>query len=356
MKDLFGLPQTVIYGNSLADWAIAFSVAILVLLLLLIARRFIVARHGRYLQSGRVAPVRLVAHLAGGTRQFFMIPFAVYIGERWLALGARVERASSYAMLLLVLTQAGIWATRTITFLIAEREARELGRAGDSGIKSSLTIIAFAGRIIVWSIVLLVALDNLGVNITALLAGLGVGGIAVALALQNILGDLFASLSIALDQPFVIGDSLEIGDHSGVVERIGIKSLRLRSGSGEQIILANADALRSRVRNFGRAAERRAIFSIGVQYETPAEKLALIPKLVAEAVAPERRARLERCHLRQFGDFALIYEISLYSLDPTLELLLDRQHAISLRIIETFRRNGIEFAYPAQRVISPPAD
>jgi small-conductance mechanosensitive channel len=356
MKDLLGLPQTVIYGNSLADWVIAISVALLVLLLLLIARRFIVARHGRYMESGRAAPVRLIAHLAGETRQFFMIPFAFYVGEHWLTLGTGVERASSYAMLLLVLTQVGIWASRAVTFLIAEREAREPGQAGDSGIKSSLIIIAFAGRIIVWSIVLLVALDNLGVNITALLAGLGVGGIAVALALQNILGDLFASLSIALDKPFVIGDSLEIGDYSGVVERIGIKSLRLRSGSGEEIILANADALKSRVRNFGRASERRAIFSIGVQYETPVEKLALIPKLIAEAVAQERRARLERCHLRQFGDFALIYEISLYSDDPTLALLLDRQHAVSLRIIEAFRRHAIEFAYPTQRVIGPAGD
>ena len=122
----------------------------------------------------------------------------------------------------------------------------------------SLDIINFIARLVVWSILILVALSNLGVNITALLAGLGVGGVAVALALQNVLGDLFASLSIALDKPFVVGDSLGVDTFAGTVEHIGIKSTRLRSESGEQIILSNADILKSRVRNFGRAQETRA--------------------------------------------------------------------------------------------------
>jgi len=238
---------------------------------------------------------------------------------------------------------------------IAERAAREPTHAGDTSVNSSLAIIGFGGRILVWSIVLLVALDNLGINITALLAGLGVGGVAVALALQNVLGDLFASLSIALDKPFVTGDTLEIGEYSGVVERIGIKSLRLRSASGEQIILSNADALKSRIRNFARATERQAIFSIGVPYETALEKLELIPKLVAEAVAAQPGARLDRCQLRRFGDFALIFEVSLRSPGPGADVLFNNQHAINLAIIEAFRRHGINFAYPTQRVVASPA-
>jgi small-conductance mechanosensitive channel len=355
MKDLVDLSRTVLYGNSLVDWTVALAVALIVLLALLIVRRFVVARHTRYVQSSHFAAVRLLAHLAGETRQFFMIPFAVYVGEHWLALDPRVERASSYVMLLLVLTQVGIWASRAVGFLVAERAAREPGPPGEAGIRSSLAIIEFGGRMVVWSIVLLVALDNLGVNITALLAGLGVGGVAVALALQSVLGDLFASLSIALDRPFVIGDSLEIGEHSGVVEQIGIKSLRLRSGSGEQIILSNADALKSRIRNFGRAAERRAVFTFGVRYETALDRLTLVPKLVAEAVAAQPGARLERCHLRQFGDFALTYEVSMYSQGSTADVLYDRQHAVNLALIDAFRRHGIEFAYPTQRVLGSAA-
>ena len=355
MKQLLDLPRTMLYGNSLADWAIALAVALIALLVLLVIRRFVVARHRRYLESGHFAGVRLLAHLAGHTRQFFMIPFAVYVGEHWLSFSPSVERASSYAMLLLVLAQIGIWASHAVAFLVAERAAREPTHAGDTSVQSSLAIIGFGGRILVWSIVLLVALDNLGINITALLAGLGVGGVAVALALQNVLGDLFASLSIALDKPFVIGDTLEIGEYSGVVERIGIKSLRLRSASGEQIILSNADALKSRIRNFARASERQAIFSIAVPYETALEKLELIPKLVAEAVAPQPGARLDRCQLRRFGDFALIFEVSLYSPGPGADALFNHQHAINLAIIEAFRRHGISFAYPTQRVVASPA-
>jgi len=355
MKDLVDLSRTVLYGNSLVDWIIALAVALVVLLALLIVRRFVVARHTRYIQSSHFAAVRLLAHLAGETRQFFMIPFAVYVGEHWLALAPQVERTSSYVMLLLVLTQVGIWASRAVSFLVTERAAREPGQPSESGIRSSLAIIEFGGRIVVWSVVLLVALDNLGINITALLAGLGVGGVAVALALQSVLGDLFASMSIALDKPFVIGDSLEIGEHSGVVEQIGIKSLRLRSGSGEQIILSNADALKSRIRNFGRAMERRAVFTLGVRYETALERLALIPRLVAEVVAAQPGARLDRCHLRQFGDFALIYEVSMYSQGSTADVLYDRQHAVNLAIIDAFRRHGIEFAYPTQRLLTSTA-
>src|SRR5271170_3512749 len=133
---------------------------------------------------------------------------------------------------------------------------------------------------LIWSLLILVALDNLGVNITALLAGLGVGGVAVALALQNVLGDLFASLSIALDKPFVIGDNLTIDSYVGKVEHIGIKTTRLRSDSGEQIILSNEEILRSRVRNFARAEEQRVLTTIRVHYETPTELLQSIPKLI----------------------------------------------------------------------------
>ncbi|HZF17943.1 MAG TPA: mechanosensitive ion channel family protein [Steroidobacteraceae bacterium] len=352
MKDLLAWSEMTLYGNSLIDWAIALGVALLTLLALLVVRRFVVARHTRYTEAGHSAAIRLVAHLAGTTRPFFLIPFAFYVGERWLSLSARVEHMSAYVMLLLVLAQVGIWATRTVSFLIDERAARESGQPGDAGIGSSLAIIEFGGRIIVWSIILLVALDNLGVNITALLAGLGVGGVAVALALQNILGDLFASLSIALDKPFVIGDILEIGEYSGTVEQIGIKSLRLRSGSGEQIILSNADALKSRIRNFGRAMERQAVFRLRILQETEAAKLALIPKLVEAAVSAQSGARFDRCHLREIGEHAFLYEVSMYSQGSTALVLYDRQHAVYLAIIEAFRAHGIAFAYPTQRVLS----
>src|SRR5271167_1786480 len=178
---------------------------------------------------------------------------------------------------------------------------------------------------LIWSLLVLVALDNLGVNITALLAGLGVGGVAVALALQNVLGDLFASLSIALDKPFVVGDNLTIESYVGQVEHIGIKTTRLRSESGEQIILSNADLLKSRVRNFGRAQEQRALATIRVAYATPGEKLRSIPSLLESIVCEHANARFERCHLKTLGDSCLQFELSYFVQQPKINPLLDLQ-------------------------------
>ncbi len=168
---------------------------------------------------------------------------------------------------------------------------------------------------------LLLALDNLGVDVTALVAGLGVGGIAVALAVQSILGDLFASLSIVLDKPFVIGDFIIVGDLLGTVENVGIKTTRVRSLSGEQLIFSNADLLNSRIRNYGRMYERRVVFTVGVTYDTPRHKL---------------------------EDFSLDFETVYYVQDPAYNLYMDIQQAINLELYQRFADEGIEFAYPTQ--------
>jgi small-conductance mechanosensitive channel len=178
-----------------------------------------------------------------------------------------------------------------------------------------------------------------------------VGGVAVALALQNVLGDLFASLSIALDKPFVVGDRLGIDTFIGNVEHIGIKTTRLRSETGEQIILSNADILKSRVRNFGRAQEQRTLANIRVTYETPPDKLQEIPKLLESIVREQANARFDRCHQKSLGEAALHFELSYFVRQPSLNSLLDLQQAVNFRILDEFRRLGVEFDYPTQRVI-----
>src|ERR1700722_18906415 len=217
-------------------------------------------------------PIRLVAYLIGNTKQFLFAALALYAAEVCLTLTDRVQHVVSNIVLILILLQTGLWAGRSVRFYL---ETKELERGADRVFAGSLDIINFVARLLIWSLLILVALDNLGVNITALLAGLGVGGVAVALALQNILGDLFASLSIALDKPFVVGDTLNIdATFIGAVEHIGIKTTRLRADSGEQIILSNADVLKSRVRNFGRMPEQRILATLRVGYATPGETLA----------------------------------------------------------------------------------
>jgi small-conductance mechanosensitive channel len=211
-----------------------------------------------------------------------------------------------------------------------------------------MVALGFIVKLTLWSLILLVALDNLGFNIRTLIAGLGVGGVAVALAVQNVLGDLFASLSIVLDKPFVIGDFLIVDDHLGTVERVGLKTTRLRSLGGEQLIFSNSDLLKSRLHNYGRMFERRVVFSVGVTYQTPRAKLELIPTIIREAIQAQDKTRLDRSHFKAFGDFSINFESVYYVLGPDYNLYMDIQQAINLQIHKRFEEEGIEFAFPTQ--------
>jgi small-conductance mechanosensitive channel len=205
-------------------------------------------------------------------------------------------------------------------------------------------------RLAVWSAALLLMLDNLGVDVTALVAGLGVGGIAVALAVQNILGDLFASLSIALDKPFVIGDFVIVGDFMGTIERVGLTTTRIRSLSGEQLVFSNSDLLASRIRNYKRMQERRVAFSVGVTYQTSPDTLEAIPGMIRELIENQQTTRFDRAHFKAFGDSAYLFEIVYYVLDPDYNRFMDTQQAINLGICRRFAEHGIEFAYPTRTV------
>jgi small-conductance mechanosensitive channel len=271
----------------------------------------------------------------------------LYAAREILTLPNKIDRMVGNTVMILLLIQAGIWAGRAVRFYL-EMKRRE--RGADRVFAGSLDIINFVARMLIWAFLTLVALDNLGVNITSLLAGLGIGGVAVALALQNILGDLFASLSIALDKPFMVGDLLTIDTFTGNVEHIGIKTTRLRSESGEQIILSNADILKSRVRNFGRMRERRLLATIRVSYQTPADKLQEIPQLLNKIIGEYPQARFERCHLMTLGESNLQFELSYFVQQPNVNSPLDLQQSVNLRIIDELRRLGVEFAYPTQLV------
>jgi small-conductance mechanosensitive channel len=332
----------LLLSNSLTDWLLAGIVAALVWSALWMVRRLIAARYKKYLSAHERMPIRLIAYLIGNTRQFLFIAIALYAAGASLTLPDQVQRAIAHVVLILILLQIGLWAGRAVRFYL---EMKQLERGADQVFAGSLDIINFVAHLAVWSLLILVALDNLGVNITALLAGLGVGGVAVALALQSVLGDLFSSLSIALDKPFVLGDSLGVDAFTGTVEHIGIKSTRLRSDTGEQIILANADILKSRVRNFGRARELRALATIRVTYDTPADKLRSIPKLMEDIVRAQANARFERCHLKTLGDSALLFELAYFVQQPSVNSLLDLQQAVNLRIIDEFRSMGVDFAH-----------
>jgi small-conductance mechanosensitive channel len=343
-----GALQALMLGIPPTEWLIAGITGALVWAALWILRDLIASRYRKYSSANNPTLIRLVGYLIGNTTQILFLAVALDAAGETLTLPDRIRHIGSNAVMILILIQVGLWAGRAVRFYL---EMKEQERGADRVFAGSLDIISFVARILIWALLILVALDNLGVNITALLAGLGVGGVAVALALQNVLGDLFASLSIALDKPFVIGDNLTIDTFIGKVEHIGIKTTRLRSEGGEQIILSNADILKSRVRNFGRLSQLRILATIRLTYDTPSDKLKAMPKLLENIVREHANARFERCHLKSLGESSFQFELSYFVQQPSVNPVLDLQQAVNFRIIDELRQLGVDFAYPAQLVL-----
>jgi len=206
------------------------------------------------------------------------------------------------------------------------------------------TIISF----IVWTLGFVFVLDNLGFRVSAVIAGLGIGGIAIALAAQAVLGDLFSFFVILFDRPFEIGDFITLADKSGTVEHVGIKTTRIRSLTGEQLIVSNTDLTNSRIHNFKRLEKRRVLFRLGVVYQTSTDKLKEIPEIVKNIIMSEPKTEFNRGHFAAYGDFSLIFEFVYFVLDQDYVQFMEVQHNINLKIYEEFGKRGIEFAYPTQ--------
>lgn len=348
--------RTVYYGNEVVAWIKALVLFAVWFTVLPLARAFIARRLRKRTADHAIGALLLLRTLIDATTRLFMIAVAIFLAMRWLEVPERLDRIAHIVFLVIVWLQLALWATAAVRHLIDRRRGRELPGAEGA---ASLNILRFVGVLIVWIVALLMLLTNLGVKIGPLVAGLGIGGVAIALAVQNLLGDLFASLSIALDKPFRVGDFLVIGEEKGTVEQIGIKSTRLRSLSGEQIVMSNGDLLKSRVRNYGLLYERRASFKIGIVYETPREWVAEVPRLMEEAIRVQPKTRFDRAHFASFGDYALIFEAVYFVLDAEYRTFMDIQQAINLRLIEEFARRGIGFAYPTSKqwtvTVPPPA-
>lgn len=344
--------ESMLWQNRVSVWVAALAVAAGLTALLLLARGLTVRWLRRVAERTRTRVDDLAVALAGRTHVLFLLAVAVYAGAAFLTLPGRVERLLTLAVLVAFLGQVALWGTTLISLLVSWYVQQRAGE--DPAGATTAAAFGFFGRLALWTVVLLLVLDNLGVDITTLIAGLGVGGIAVALAVQNILGDLFASFSIVFDKPFVIGDFIVVGDFVGSVEHVGLKTTRVRSLSGEQIIFSNSDLLQSRIRNYKRMYERRVVFTVGVTYETPYEELRAIPAIVREAIESQAQTRFDRAHFRSYGDFSLIYEAAYFVTTPDYNTYMDTQQAINLEIYRRFKERRIEFAYPTQTLYVRP--
>jgi len=329
-----------------ASASTAIAVAAGVFAALWAIRGLVRRKYARLAATEATELLEIPLHAASRTTLPFLVVVAAAAGAMAFGVEGRAAAGMQKIVTIAFFWQAGLWVSTALVAWLDHR--RKVTLDEDKAVAGSIGIIRFVARLAVWAMVLLLTLDNLGVDITALVAGLGIGGIAVALALQNVLGDLLASLSIALDQPFVIGDFVIVGEHMGTIEYIGIKSTRVRSLTGEQIVMSNADLLSSRLRNYGRMYERRVVFTLGVTYETPRDKLRRIAPLLREIVEAQDGVRFDRAHFAKYGPYSLDFEIVYHVLSPDFSRYMDAQQAINFRIHEAFEALGVEFAYPTQ--------
>lgn len=331
-------------GNHLSHWVIAAIMAAVVMVVLKLLHGFLKVRLEKLAAKTDNYLDDVIADAIAATKPWFIVIAGLYVGSVLLNLGSAAGTVG-HVLMVAFLIQIGIWAGTLLTSLLKQWHS---SRNGDASIGTAMVAFRFLGRVVIWSVVLLLILDNLGVKVVSLLAGLGVGGIAVALAVQRVLGDLLASVSIVLDKPFEIGDNIAIGDVSGTVEHVGLKSTRLRASTGEQLIVSNSDLLNSRIRNLKRMVERRNLLMINVTYATTPAKLALIPSWIQEIVTSTPNLRFERSHLHKLGDSGILFETVYWITTPDYGAYMDAQQAVNLALVKKLDGEGVQFAYPTQ--------
>lgn len=342
------LLERTFYHNTVEKWIIALAVAAILLILLRVLKFIIHYKAKAFARKTKTDIDDLLVEVLRRTKIPFILVVSLYAGSHFLFLPETVRFIINKLMILGLLFQAVVWGNVVLAFWLERYKKQK--KEEDAATLTAFAAIGFLAKLAIWSVALLLALDNLGIDITTLVAGLGIGGIAVALAVQNVLGDLFASMSIVLDRPFVIGDFIIVDNFMGTVEHIGLKTTRVRSLSGEQLIFANSDLLKSRIQNFKRMSERRVVFTIGVTYQTPAEKLASIPNMIREIIEQAESARFDRSHFKGYGDFSLNFETVYYVKTPDYTAYMDVQQEINLAIYRRFNKEGIAFAYPTQTI------
>lgn len=340
--------EEIYLGNTVQNWLIAFCILVVVFTILKIVQRVIIRKLERLAATTDNQVDDWIVSMLKQTKFLILLVASAWAASHAIILKPGIAALWQKAMILVLILQGGLWASAGITFGLNRTIARRMDQ--DASSATTVSLLGFVARLILWVIVLLLVLDNLGVNITGLVAGLGIGGIAVALAVQNILGDLLASLSIVLDKPFVVGDTIVVDHLTGTIEHIGLKTTRLRSIDGEELIFANNDLLKSRIHNYKRMQERRVVLNLGITYQTPLEKLTRVNEIVKAVSEAQPQVRFDRVHFKQYGDSALNYEVVYFVTTPDYKIYMDVRQAINLEIFRRFQEEDIEFAYPTQTV------
>ncbi len=341
--------EYTIFENTLQTWGLAIGLAFLLFLILVLIRRVLHDFVSKWAEKSTTKTNDYIVDLLEKTKKVTLLVFAIYFASTMINLSESVSTFLKVFTFLVFLLQVGFWLNATINHAIKLRLSQQ--NKSDGAQATTLSALGAVAKGVLWTVLGVMALDNIpGIEVSTLIAGLGIGGIAIGLAVQNILGDLLASLSIVLDRPFVIGDTILIGELMGTVEHIGIKSTRLRSLSGEQLIFSNADLLASIIRNYQRMERRRVVLELGVTYQTTHEQLSEIPILLNSIISPVEGITFERAHFKAYGDSALKFEVIYWIENSDYRFFMDQQQTINLAIFQAFESKAIHFAYPTQTV------
>lgn len=331
--------------NTLSDYLISLAIILLggIIFRLLIYLIFKIFWKGRKFISDEI-----MDDIQGGIKKI-IVPLGyfgiLYIGLRRLTYTNTINQIFRYGTII-ILTFFGIRAISVLAGYILNNYYLKQEKFS----KEMVVGITLISKVLIWIFGIIFLLDNLGFKVKTLVTGIGIGGIALALATQKVLADLFSYFAILLDQPFKEGDFLIIDNFLGVVEHIGIKTTRIRSLHGEELIFSNNDLLDSRIKNYMSMKERRVLFNIGVKYSTPADKLEKIPANIKSIIGEIEDTRFDRCHFAKYGDFNLVYEIVYYIMGADYNKYMDIQEEVNLEIKKKFEKEGIEFAFPTQTI------
>lgn len=346
------LEHTRFAGNSLLLWVLALGGALLGFLLVAGLLHLLSARvRRRHAETGRAVPALLLALLAA-TRYWLVLLLALAIAGKFLHASTKANIWLEHLLFALCGLQLALWANALIRHWLQRTDATSSKRISPV----FLNMLTWAAQILIWSMLLLAFMANVGINITAFVASLGVGGIAIALGLQNILGDLFASVAIGLDKPFEVGDAIAFDDDSGTVVDVGVKTTRIASTSGEQLVISNADLLKKLIHNYSRMTQRRVVFGFCVPYGTSSDQVQTIVAQTRAFIQAEPQVRFDRGHLTGFGEYGYDFEFVYYVLSPDYSLYCDIQQRVNLRIMGQLEAMRVPFAIPARSIFPPPGE
>lgn len=332
--------QAIVSENSGRDYAIAIAVAAAILLLILVVQRLASLRLSQHVAETRTRIDDLALDVVSATRVWAAALIALCAGALALSLPPGVTRVIRGVAVAVLALQIGLWSSRAVTFLVIEHGRRK-SQTGDTSTLGAVTLLGAVGRLILWVVLGMLILDNIGLDVTPLVAGLGIGGLALALAVQNLLADLFASVSIVLDRPFDIGDTIAVADMEGTVEAIGIRTTRLRTVSGEQIIFGNNDLIKARIRNFKHPGDRRVAIALVLDRETPVDRAEAVPGVLQSIIEAQAGVRFERATITGLGKTGIEVE-AVYHVTRPAELMAIKQR-VSLAILRALQERDIHF-------------